>query len=182
MISIIISSIIALFAIVILYLTRNNIIDLLDRDVIMYDENFQQKKESFEEAFNCLDLVAQNGVDIKNNPQFIARAKEAYNGLLCTASNPKIYQEFYAKAIDTSSPYSSVEDIEKFKITCRAELFSKRRKKGEGFKGSSNGSINMSSFSQSAQKPTPRPVQPKVPQVAQRPLAQQKPQNPRNDE
>ena len=71
MISIIISSVIAIFAIVILYLTRNNIIDLLDRDVIMYDENFQQKKESFEEAFNCLDLVAQNGVDIKNNPQFM---------------------------------------------------------------------------------------------------------------
>jgi len=31
--------VIALFAIIILYLTRSNIIDLLDRDVIMYDTN-----------------------------------------------------------------------------------------------------------------------------------------------
>ena len=168
--------VIAVFAIVILYLTRSNIIDLLDRDVVMYDKNYQLKKDSLEEAFNCLDLIAQNGVEIKNNPQFITRAKEAYNGLLCTVANPKIYQEFYSKALDISVEGYSIEDIEKFKVACRVELVAKR--KGEGFKGTAVGMLNGGGLGQSQSMPSmpqpPRPVQPK-PQPPQRP---QGPQNP----
>jgi hypothetical protein len=143
MVSTIICILVALFAVVLLYLTRNNIIDLLDKDVILYDKNYQLKKEALEEAFNCLDLIAQNGVEIKNNQQFITRAKEAYNALLCTMTNAKIYQEFYAKALDISVNGYSVEEIEKFKITCRAELVGKRRPKSEGFKGSVSGMSTM---------------------------------------
>ena len=69
MVSTIICILVAAFAVVLLYLTRSNIIDLLDKDVILYDKNYQLKKEALEEAFNCLDLIAQNGVSIKNNQQ-----------------------------------------------------------------------------------------------------------------
>ena len=69
--------VLALFAIVILYLTRSNIIDLLDRDVVMYDKNYEAKKDALEKAFNCLDMVAQNGVEIKGNAQYIQKAKES---------------------------------------------------------------------------------------------------------
>lgn len=177
MIATIISVVIAVFAIVILYLTRSNIIDLLDRDVVMYDKNYQLKKESLEEAFNCLDLVAQNGVEIKNSTQFLQRAKEAYNGLLCTLNSAKLYQEFYRMAIDNTVFNYSVEDIEKFKIACRSELISKKKAKGEGFKGVASGTLGngFSTQSQPFVQPT-QPVQPRPTQV-QRPV-QQRPQQP----
>ena len=94
------------------------------------------------EAFNCLDLVAKNGSEIKSNPQFIQRAKQAYNGLLCVVTSPKIYQDFYRMAIDQAEGVYSIEDIEAFKILCRAELISKHKRKNEVFKGSTNGALN----------------------------------------
>ncbi len=165
--------VIAVFAIVILYLTRSNIIDLLDRDVVMYDKNYESKKESLQEAFDCLDIIAQNGIDVKYNPQFIQRAKQAYNGLLCTLNSAKLYQEFYRMAIDTTSSNFSNLDIEKFKISCRSELISKRRSKGEGFKGNVDNGIN--NLVPPAQ-PSPQPVRP-APQPRPQP-AQPRPQAP----
>ncbi|MFQ6724451.1 MAG: hypothetical protein ACLRFE_03895 [Clostridia bacterium] len=179
MISIIISAVIAVFAIVILYLTRGNIIELLDRDVVMYDKNYQIKCDNMKEAFDCLDVVALNGLDVKNNPQFVARAKEAYNGLLCCVNNPKIYQEFYRLTLDTSIGGFSVEDIEKFKIECRNELISKRKGRGEGFKGVGRGSLNgyggISGLSttQVSQPVKPAPVKRPPAKPVQRPQPQQ---------
>ena len=143
-----------MFAVVILYLTRSNIIDLLDRDVIMYDKNYELKKESIEEAFNCLDAVSQNGVEIKTNPQFATRARQAYNGLLCSLNSAKLYQEFYRMTIDTTDNDYSIEDIEAFKIACRMELVSKHKRKTEQFKGATRGNLK-SKPSQSVQGPTP---------------------------
>ena len=134
--------IIAVFAIAILYLTRSNIIDLLDRDVVMYDKNYELKKEAFEEAFNCLDAVAQGGFEVKGNPQFAQRAREAYNGLLCTVTSAKIYQEFYRLAVDQTVGGYTTQDIEKFKISCRAELISKHKKSKEAFKGATSGALS----------------------------------------
>ena len=156
--------VIAIFSMVILYLTRNNIIELLDKDVVMYDKNFEIKKECLHEAFNCLDLVAQNGASVKNNPQFVQRAKQAYNGLLCVLTSPKLYQEFYRMALDQADSVYSIEDIENFKVACRAELISKRKRKNEVFKGSTNGALN-SSFAQTrliqqAQQAKPQPPKP----------------------
>ena len=173
--------VIAIFAIVILHLTRSNIIDLLDRDVVMYDKNYEAKKESLENAFNCLDAVAQNGTDIKNNPQYIQQAKEAYNGLLCTVNSPKLYQEFYRLAIDNTAYGYSVVDIEKFKIACRSELISKHKSKAEGFKGSTSGALNSeynSPMPQQPMQPQPMPQQRPMPQQQMARPAQPMPQRP----
>jgi hypothetical protein len=149
--------VIAIFSMVILYLTRNNIIDLLDRDVVMYDKNFETKKECLHEAFNCLDLVAQNGADIKNNPQFIQRAKQAYNGLLCVVTSPKLYQEFYRMTIDQTENSVSAEEIEIFKISCRSELITKRKRKNETFKGSVNSGLGGMNQARLIQQVRPQP-------------------------
>ena len=162
--------VIALFAIVILYLTRGNIIDLLDRDVVMYDKNYEMKKDAFEQAFNCLDAVSQSGVEIKNNAQYAQRAREAYNGLLCTVTSAKIYQEFYRLALDTTTAGYSTEDIEKFKISCRVELIGKHRNKKEAFKGATSGALGDNGIlgaqtqmpiQRPQARPTQAPVQPR---------------------
>ncbi|MBO5910071.1 MAG: hypothetical protein J6Q15_01035 [Clostridia bacterium] len=167
--------VISLFAIIILYLTRSNIIDLLDRDVVMYDKNYETKKEALEKAFNCLDLVAQNGVEIKNAPQYSQKAKDAYNALLCTLNSSKLYQEFYRLAVDRTTNGYSIEDIERFKIACRGELITRRRSKGEGFKGCAYGALNDGGFDMPTQ-PITQPQQPLPPQtvgVPQSPRTQQ---------
>lgn len=170
--------IIAIFAIIVIYLTRSNIIDLLDRDVVMYDKNYEMKKEAFEKAFNCLDSIALNGVEIKNNPQYIQQAKQAYNALLCTLYSAKLYQEFYHLALDPTVSNFSINDIENFKIACRNELISKHKNKGEEFKGTVVGYTE-----HSVQKPTPtippqniRPATP-VKQAPPRPVQKPIPPN-----
>lgn len=175
--------IIALFAIVILYLTRSNIIELLDRDVVMYDKNYETKKNALQQAFTCLDLVSQNGVEIKNNPQYLQKAKEAYNALLCTVNSAKLYKDFYRFAVDNTTSGYTIEDIEKFKISCRKELIVKSKRKGEMFKGATNGSLNdnmPTSNIQSTQKPiNPMPQQKPVPvKPAQPPRPIARPQAP----
>lgn len=155
--------IISLFAIVIIYLTRSNIIDLLDRDVILYDKNYELKKDALESCFNCLDDVAQYGDNVKNNPQFIKKAKETYNALLCTVQCPKIYQDFYRYTIDKTPSMVSTEELEKFKILCRGELIL-HKKKGEGFKGTTEINMGTQNF---------RPVQPMQSQPPVQPTAQQ---------
>lgn len=165
---------VAVFAVIILYLTRSNIIDLLDRDVVMYDKNYEAKKESLETAFRCLDMVATSGVEIKNNPQYIQQAKQAYNGLLCTLNSAKLYQEFYRMAVDQTTFGYTIEDIEKFKIACRGELISKRKGKGEGFKGVVTGNLNVAMYQEPMQPMTQQPM-PSRPQPAQARPAQQRP-------
>lgn len=187
-VSIVICAFIAVFAVVILYLTRSNIIDLLDKDVIMYDKNYDLKKESIEEAFNCLDAISQNGAEIKNNAQFVARAKQAYNGLLCTLNSAKLYQEFYRIAIDNTDFNYSIQDIENFKIACRGELISKHKRKNEQFKGATRGALDgmIKQNQPTVQNPTPRqPQQPQQnhPQRPQpKPRPQQTPKSTQDDE
>ena len=172
--------VIAIFAMVILYLTRSNIIDLLDRDVVMYDKNYEAKKDALEQAFGCLDTVAQSGFEIKNNPQYASRAREAYNALLCTLTSSKLYQEFYRLAVDVTTAGYTTEDIEKFKISCRVELIGQRRIKKESFKGATTGALSegglsgVSGQSTVQPRPQPRPIQPAQPQ----PRPQSRPQAP----
>ena len=168
--------IIALFAMVVLYLTRSNIIELLDRDVVMYDKNYEAKKDSLQEAFACLDLVAQNGVEIKNNTQYIQKAKEAYNALLCTVNSAKLYKEFYRMAVDHTTSGYTIEDIEKFKISCRKELIIKNKRRGESFTGATNGSLDSRLTSPGGQ-PTQRLINPQQkPPVQAKPAHPQRPQ------
>lgn len=168
--------IIALFAIVILYLTRSNIIELLDRDVVMYDKNYETKKDALQQAFTCLDLVSQNGVEIKNNPQYLQKAKEAYNALLCTVNSAKLYKEFYYLAVDNTTSGYTIEDIEKFKICCRKELIVKSKRKGEMFKGATNGALN-DNMPMSNTQPVQKPVNP-MPQQKPTPVKPAQPPRP----
>ena len=38
--------VVALVAIIVLFLTRANILDILDKDVILFDKNFELKKQA----------------------------------------------------------------------------------------------------------------------------------------
>ena len=120
--------VIALFAIIILYLTRSNIIELLDKDAIMYDAVFELKQKAFEHAFEVLDLYEMYGMNIRSTKQFIQKAKTACNDLMCTANSPKVYQEFYRLTLDPNHAQVTVQEVANFKVLCRLDLGLKDRK------------------------------------------------------
>ena len=68
---------ISIFAVIILFLTRKNILDILDKDVILFDRNFELKKSAIEDAFKLVDEIQEKGEQITLNNEFKMRAKNA---------------------------------------------------------------------------------------------------------
>lgn len=124
--------VVSIFSIIIVYLTRSNIIDLLDKDVIMYDKVYELKKNAFCAAFDCIDYYEIYGVDVKSSKQFIQKAKSIYNDLMCVSNTTRIYEEFFKLTLDPNNTKISQLDIANFKDMCRNDLGLHTRKKKGG--------------------------------------------------
>lgn len=111
---------ISIFAIIILYLTRKNILDILDKDVILFGRNFEIKKKSITDAFALVDEVAESKGRIKANLEFIERANLCYNDLLCVVSDVRVADEFYSLTLE-NVPFSLTR-IAQFKIMGRKDI------------------------------------------------------------
>lgn len=111
---------ISIFAIIILYLTRKNILDILDKDVILFGRNFEIKKKTITDAFQIIDEIAETNGRVKNNPNFVERAKMCYNDLLCVISDIRVADEFYSLALEDVD--FSLTRIAQFKIMCRKDI------------------------------------------------------------
>lgn len=113
--------IVSLVAVITLFLTRQNILDILDKDAILFDKNFELKKEAIEKAMSMADEIGEKGEQIKMNYQFNENAKKTYNELLCVVSNMSVADEFYMLAVDSSYAVSSAQ-IANFKLLCRQDI------------------------------------------------------------
>lgn len=111
-------AIIAIFAIIII---KTEIKNLLNKDNILFDKNFELKKEAIEEALNIVDELETNGEEIVQNPTFASRAKACYNNLLCVTSKMNIAETFYSLTIENVEPATPVK-IAKFKLACRKDI------------------------------------------------------------
>ena len=60
---------VSIFAVIILYLTRKNILDILDKDVILFGRNFEIKKQALTNACLLIDAVIEEK-DIKNSSKY----------------------------------------------------------------------------------------------------------------
>lgn len=112
--------IVSIIAIIILFLTRKNIMDILDKDVILFERNFDIKKNAIEKSYKMIDEIQLRGQQITANPEFNERAKTCYNELLCVVSDISVANEFYDIAI-TGNP-SSEERLNAYKISCRKDI------------------------------------------------------------
>lgn len=115
------SIIFALFAIIVIYLTRKNILDILDKDVILFEKNFELKKAAIENAMYLIDEIEENGERITLVPEFKDRAKACYNQLLCVSSDVRTADEFYSIALDTDDVVTE-QRLAQFKLACRRDL------------------------------------------------------------
>lgn len=113
--------VVALVAIIIMFLTRQNILDILDKDVILFDKNFELKKQAIEGAMLMADEMEEKGTQLKMNSEFAENAKRTYNELLCVVSDVRVADEFYNLFIDKSvAPTSS--QFAHFKLICRHDI------------------------------------------------------------
>lgn len=115
------SIVIAIFAIIIILLLKKNVTDILNKDVILFDKNFDIKKRAIDKSFEVLDELNRAGSSIIKNAEFKSKAVACYNELLCVIGNIKIVDEFYSLAI---SGEKSLDDnvIARYKLDCRKDI------------------------------------------------------------
>lgn len=112
---------VSIFAVIIIYLTRKNILDILDKDVILFSRNFELKKTAIENSFKLADEIQEKGEQIVSNLEFNQRAKTVYNELLCVVSDARVADEFYNLAIENTLPITESR-IAQFKLHCRKDI------------------------------------------------------------
>ena len=117
----------SVLAVIIVVLIRKNIVDIIDKDVILFDGNFNTKKDAITSAFDLLDHISSKGKQITNNPEFAQKARQCYNNLICVVSNIKVAKEFYNIALNTNSDLYE-NQIENFKLLCRKDIGLKTEK------------------------------------------------------
>lgn len=111
---------VSIISVIILFLTRKNIMDILDKDVILFERNFDIKKNAIEKSYKLIDEIQLRGQQITSNYDFIERAKSCYNELLCVVSDIAVANEFYDIAI-AGSP-SDEKRLNSYKISCRKDI------------------------------------------------------------
>ena len=112
---------IAIIAIIILLLTRQNIVHILDRDTILFDQNFEIKQKAINSALSIVDDIVDTNASVKNSPEFLKKAKLTYNDLMCVLSDVRIADEFYAIAVEKETAFNEAR-IAQFKLMCRKDI------------------------------------------------------------
>ena len=115
------SIILAIVSIIIIFLTRENILDILDKDVILFDKNFELKKSAIEESLKLIDRIQEGGNSIRLDAGFTEQAKSIYNTLLCVVTDIRLADEFYNISLDTTQIITDAR-LAKYKLMCRKDI------------------------------------------------------------
>jgi len=117
---------VSVFAIILLYFIKKQISDILNKDAILFDNNFEIKHSAILDSLNLIDELQQNN-SIKSNAEFIERAKKCHNNLLCVITEVKIADEFFEITLEPNSNISEAR-ILLFKLMCRSDIGLKIKK------------------------------------------------------
>ncbi len=117
----------SLIAIIIMILVRNNIVNILEKDVVLFDKNFEIKKQAISNALEIIDEVTEFGKQITLRPEFERKAKACYNDLLCVMTDVTIADEFFNIALDKNIEITDVR-LAHFKLLCRHDIGFKTKK------------------------------------------------------
>ena len=114
------SLILSVIAIVMLFVMRKNILDILNKDTLIFSKNFEIKKQAFDKAMYILDEI-QMGAPRSNSIVYNRKMNQIYNDLLSVCSDIRIADTFYAMVKDTSKQLTE-SDFAGFKLLVRKEL------------------------------------------------------------
>ena len=110
---------VALLALLLMIFAKKDIKDIVNRDVILFDQNFALKKQAIEKSFKLLDDLEQNPAII-SNAEFVKLAKQSYNELLCVMTNQMLAEQF--KNLSQTAGAINSSALAKFKFDCRKDI------------------------------------------------------------
>lgn len=114
------SLILSVIAIVLMFIMRKNILDVLNKDTLIFSKNFELKKQAFDKAMYILDEIKM-GAPRSNSVEYNRKMNQIYNDLLSVCSDIRIADTFYAMTKDTSQQLTE-SDFANFKLLVRKEL------------------------------------------------------------
>jgi hypothetical protein len=114
------SLILSVIAIVVMFLMRKNMLDILNKDTLVFSKNYEIKKQAFDKAMFVLDDI-QLGAPRSNTVEYSRKMNQIYNDLLTVSSDVRIADTFYAMVKDTSKQLTEA-DFASFKLLVRKEL------------------------------------------------------------
>ena len=111
--------VVAIISIIIILIIKQDIKDVLSRDVILFDQNFMLKKQAIEKCLKLLDDMNATPA-VAKNAEFVRRAKECYNELICVLNNISIADKFLDFAINKGDISSA--ELNNFKLLMRKDI------------------------------------------------------------
>jgi len=164
-------AILSVVAVIILFVVLLHIKNILNKDQILFDQNFALKKQALEQAMNLADTVDENP-GIIALPEFKKQAKMCYNQLMCVTTNFDIINKF-EKLVLSGVPVQP-GDVKKFKCAVRKDIGLKTKK----FKLSKADYAREEVKTQNEEPEQPQfnqPAQPPVQPIQQQPIQPQQP-------
>ena len=114
------SLILSVVAMVVMFIMRKNVLDILNKDTLIFSKNFELKKQAFDKAMYILDEI-QAGAPRSNSVEYNRKMNQIYNDLLTVTTDARIADTFIAMTKDTSKQLTDA-DFASFKLLVRKEL------------------------------------------------------------
>lgn len=115
----IVGMVVAVLALILILFAKKDISDIVNRDVILFDENFSIKKQAIDKALKLLDDLDQNPA-IMSNAEYVRLAKQSYNELLCVMTNQLLAEQF--KQLSMEAGNLNADSLTRFKLNCRKDI------------------------------------------------------------
>lgn len=117
----------SVIAIITMFILRYNIIEILNKDALVFDKNFEIKKSALEKAMAIVDQIEAGAPRATTNIEYINKMKSIYNQLICVVSNPSLAEQFLTITLDKVKVPQAMDFVE-FKQNCRKDLGLKVKK------------------------------------------------------
>lgn len=109
------------FTLISLFLLKKNILDILRKDALIFDQNFELKQKYVAESLNLVDEIYEKGRGLIGNANYIERAKKCYNELVCVLNDTKLADVFFDVTMNPNYEVN-LEKVRIYKMLCRKDL------------------------------------------------------------
>ena len=167
--------VVSFMAIIAFLLLKKNIKDILEKDTLVFDKNFEIKYKAITASFEFVDEVMINGKSANLDEKYIERAIKCHNDLLCVISNKNVIDEFYNITLNVNYPVNFAVVMD-YKMACRADIGLKN--KIVGIKKSKEATVAAQPQTQPVQAYTQQPAVQPEPYIPSQPITPQQPVQP----
>lgn len=112
---------VAIISILVICFVKSDIRNMLNKDVILFDQNFELKKNALNKALEMIDEIETRGEQVTLMPEYVDRARKVYNELICVVTNMRVADEFHSITIDKDAQITPIR-LANFKLAVRYDI------------------------------------------------------------